>query len=376
VNSFHSINLVAHAWMVHACLADFGAEASIDLADFTMEVRARNRHYTFYPRFLVRRGEQQLYSARPGRDTRWFGGWPPYVNKRWPIGCGKFAFKDFCLDKGLPTPRMWRSPEAGMSDFLIKLDLSSSNKGMHGPFASYDPAVSEQVLPPGGYYEQFIRGAMVKAWFWEDRLAAIDIHSMPTIKGDGRSSLRELLAGAHHPTDAPRANWSAFGEVARYQGTRLDAVLPEGRELMADFRFASTLVQGVRDNQPTLDRHKDSAAVRELRGFGPMLWQGIPEDVRPATLFSLDAIVDAEDKVWLLEVNCNPQVHPEVYPFMLERLFGPRANAAHPRPATEPAALPANALPLQGMVPGAQHPPMALAPGSFQVPQGPTRWIS
>jgi hypothetical protein len=366
VNNFHRIDLLAHAWTLHACLADFGAEASIDLANFKMEVRARNRHYTFYPRFIVRHGEQQLYSVLPGRDTRWFGGWLPYVNKRWRIGSGKLVFKDFCLENGLPTPRMWRSPEAGMRDFLIKLDLSSSGKGMRGPFASYDPAAPEQALPPGGYYEQFIRGAMVKAWFWEDRLVAIDIHPMPMVKGNGKSSVRELIA-AGHDMKAPPANWGAFGEIARYQGTRLDAVLPDGQELMADFRYGSTLVRGVADTVPTLQRHRDSAAVRELRGFGPILWQNIPDEVRPATLFSIDAMVDAADKLWLLEMNCNPQVHPEVYPFMLERLFGPRASAAQPRPVSEPASLPAEALPLQGFVLGAQ--PMALPPGAVLVAQ-------
>lgn len=375
MSNFHRIDLLAHAWMLHASLEDFGAEASIDLASFTMEVRARNRHYTFYPRFIVRRGEQQIYSARPNRDTRWFGGWLPYVNKRWPIGSGKFAFKDFCRDKGLPTPRMWRSPEAGMRDFLVKIDLSSSAVGMHGPFASYDPAASSQALQTGGYYEQFVRGGMVKAWFWEDRLVSVDIHSMPTVTGDGKSSFRELIAGAL-PMGAAAPNWATFGEIARYQGTTLDAVPSPGETLLADFRFGSTLVRGVPDNVPTLERHKDSAVVREFRKFGPILWQEIPEQVRPATLFSLDAIIDAEDRVWLLEMNCNPQVHPEAYPFMLERLFGPRRSAELER-AAEPASLPVASLPFQDAPkPGAQFQPARPAPGGRVQLSGLARWVS
>ena len=38
--------------------------------------------------------------------------------------------------------------------------------------------------------------------------------------------------------------------------------------------------------------------------------------------FVLDAIVDAQDQPWFLEVNSNPQWHPDIYAPMLDGLCG------------------------------------------------------
>ncbi len=38
-------------------------------------------------------------------------------------------------------------------------------------------------------------------------------------------------------------------------------------------------------------------------------------------MFSLDAIEDAEGCLWFLEANCNPQLHPACYPWMLNAIF-------------------------------------------------------
>src|SRR6185295_16962599 len=111
------MDLLWHAWMLHAALPDWEAEASLDLASFTLKVSARNRYYRFHPRFILHQGERVAYAPRPSREMFGFAGWLPYMNKRWPIGSGKFAFKDFCAEKGLPTPRMWRAPQRDMRDF-------------------------------------------------------------------------------------------------------------------------------------------------------------------------------------------------------------------------------------------------------------------
>ena len=43
--------------------------------------------------------------------------------------------------------------------------------------------------------------------------------------------------------------------------------------------------------------------------------------MRTHTAFSLDGVVDEEDRIWWLEVNCNPLLHPAVYETMLDALF-------------------------------------------------------
>jgi D-alanine-D-alanine ligase-like ATP-grasp enzyme len=57
----------------------------------------------------------------------------------------------------------------------------------------------------------------------------------------------------------------------------------------------------------------------ELRTVGKVLWQTIPEELRQGVLFTVDAVLDDQGQLWLLETNSNPAVHPDVYPADDER---------------------------------------------------------
>ena len=366
--NIHRLDLLWHCWKVHSCLAELGGEASLDLTSFMLEVRARNRYYRFYPRFLFRSGDRVVFADRLGGNIDGFAGWLPYVNKRWPTGSGKLAFKQFCLDRQLPTPRCWRYPAAEMQAFLIKHDESSCGLGMRGPFARYDRGDPRHALQGEEYYEEFVPGRMIKAWYWEERLVSVESETMPVIAGDGTSTVRELMDRAKR--HGMRLNWEPFDDIARFQGMQLDTVLPKGETRLADFRFASPLIQAVLDKAPTLERHKDFPFVEELARAGRILWQGIPENLRPATLYTVDAIAGDDGQLSLLEMNCNPAVHTEVYPFMLERLFGGRSADA-----AAPAVVPATALPVRP-VPAthARWSPSVI--GGRPLPGSLTRWVS
>jgi D-alanine-D-alanine ligase-like ATP-grasp enzyme len=41
----------------------------------------------------------------------------------------------------------------------------------------------------------------------------------------------------------------------------------------------------------------------------------------------VDAIVDGEERIWTLEMNSNPAIHPYAYPVMLDSLFAARKEA-------------------------------------------------
>ncbi len=365
--NLHRIDLLWHCWMVQSCLAQLGGEAALDLGSFLLEVRALNRYYRLYPRFLFRSGDQVVFADRLSRNIDGFAGWLPYVNKRWPIGSGKFAFKQFCLDRQLPTPRFWRHAAPEMRAFLIKHDESSCGHGMRGPFPHYDQGDARQSLQAQEYYEEFVPGRTIKAWYWEERLVSVESRPMPMIAGDGTSTVRELLERAKRP--GMKLNWERFNDIAQYQGLQLETVLPKAEARLADFRFGSPLVQAVPDTMATLERHKDFPFVEELVRIGRIFWRGIPEDVRPATLYTVDGIVGSDGRLSLLEMNCNPAVHTEVYPFMLERLFGARSADAAPAP------IPAGALPLQSVL--ANKPRWARSLSAGQPLVGSlTRWLS
>ncbi len=316
------IGTLHHVRALQPLLQRYKAEASIDAATFVLQVRARNRYYSLYPQFMSTVDGRTRYSTQPDEDVLGFVGWLPYFNRRWPIGTAKFPFKEYCAANGLRTPRMWRSPAADLRDFVVKINTGSFGQGLHGPFRSLDPSNPKQVLGGDGYYEAFIGGRILKAFFYEDRLACLEMLDMPSVEGNGKSSVRELVTPRLGPR-TPQHEWQVLSEIVAFDGLTLDSVPEAGRRVVFDFRYGSSAHPITYRNTNVLPGMQDSPVVRELVESGRALWQGIPPELREATLFSVDAIADEGNHVWLLEMNCNPVCHPDVYPLMFERLFGP-----------------------------------------------------
>jgi D-alanine-D-alanine ligase-like ATP-grasp enzyme len=55
----------------------------------------------------------------------------------------------------------------------------------------------------------------------------------------------------------------------------------------------------------------------QLARAGAVFWTGIPADIRDNTLYAVDAVLDDNNKLWFLEMNSNPFVHPEAYTHMV-----------------------------------------------------------
>jgi hypothetical protein len=358
VRTFFKTAFLAHAAAVQRCLTRYNAKASLEFTDLVLQVRARNRCYDLFPQFLSIGAERNMYYSRQmDHATTGFSGWLPYFNKQWPSGTGKFAFKAFCHDAGLRTPQMWRTPGPGLRDFIVKHNTSSFGAGMQGPFATYDPREPRQAIDPQGYYEAFIRGRIIKATFWESRLAAVEVKAMTSLPGDGKSTLRALIMPKVN-TAMPEMDWNVFATVAAYDGgVGLDDVPAAGRSVLVDYRYSSYVNLTVsRDKEDPQKELAGTPLLKQLEEAGAVLWRGIPEAQRPATLFTLDAILDAEDQLWLLEMNCNPVCHPRVYAHMFETLFG--APDAREAPVVPSSALP-NAFP-----PRAPHLAASQLPGA------------
>jgi hypothetical protein len=343
--------LLFHYVTMDRALRKYGLEAHITMADQVLHVRGRNRYYAFYPLFMSFERGRLMFSAEIVPSTSGFVGWRPYFNKRWPIGSDKLAFKAFCAREGLPTPALWRAPSPAMRNFVVKHTGLSFGLGLRGPFKAYESAnPAMQAEPEKGYYEAYVNGRNAKAWYWNDRLVCVELKSLPAVTGDGTRTLRQLIAAIVRAT-TPDDQWTLYQEMAVYQGRDLEAVPAKGQTVVVDFRFGSFADGITHGNQNKLLEMEDTPLVQQLRRFGPVLWRGIPEDLREAALYSVDAVLDDQDRIWLLEMNCNPGGHPDVYEPMLETLFGsPAAKTAAPIPA-------ASALPT--------HPP-------FYAPQTPT----
>lgn len=349
-------NLLHHSRAIHQALARFGADAKLDLGTMVLEVRARNRYYALYPQFICRLGGRMAYSRKLVDEARGFNGWLPYVTKRWPAGSGKLAFKDFCLRNGLRTPQMWRAASPELRNFVVKQDDSSFGSALRGPFKALDTSNAAQALAADkGYYEAFVRGRIVKAFYWEDKLACVEVLDMPALAGDGRSTLKELMQRKLR-AGMPQDEWPVLGEVAAFQDLTLDTILAKGRSVLMDFRYGSYATKINFENENSLKRIEGTPLHKQLADIGPAIWRDIPEDIRPATLYTVDAIADEQDQAWLLELNCNPVCHPDVYSFMFETLFGA------PKAAVEPAAVAAQPSPLTHVKPQEASTGRAFAP--------------
>jgi hypothetical protein len=240
-----------------------------------------------------------------------------------------------------------------LREFVVKNELGSFGNGLRGPFRAYDPRDPAQVLDPrSGYYETFIRGQVLKAFFWEDRLACLELKDMPTVTGDGASKLRQLVR-EKVKNSASDEDWIALGSVTAFQDLTLDTILPKGESALIDYRYSSPAYRSRNDNENKVSSVKDTPLGTQLAEIGSILWRGIPEEIRLACLFTVDAIVDEEQKIWLLEMNCNPICHPDTYPLIFETLFGPPKPVSRPAPA--PLGIPAVPTPIVGP-PGVRAP--------------------
>src|SRR6267143_1579599 len=100
----YKTNLLVHMKSINACLPRFGAEATVNVRTFQLEIRARNRYYHFIPQYAYIQEGKLHYSPQIREDTDAFIGWLPYFNKRWPLATDKLSFKSYCREKSLPTP--------------------------------------------------------------------------------------------------------------------------------------------------------------------------------------------------------------------------------------------------------------------------------
>jgi hypothetical protein len=347
----YQTSLICHSSAILECVARFGATADLRLPSYVLRVRARNRYYDLFPQFIERKDGRLLFSRHmpAGRDGAGFVGWLPYAGKRWPASTSKLAFKEFCAAHGLRTPRISLGAPEGFERYIVKGNASSFGQGIRGPFRKQDAGDPGALAGEKEYCEEFIAGRSAKAWYWDDKLAALEILTMPTVTGDGARTYRNLMAAMPRPM---------IEALARFQGIEADAMVPAGKTLMADFRHGSPFLTVNMLNQNVLAEHAASEIGRQFAATGATFWSAVPEEQRPLTVYTVDAIVDDKDRVWFVEMNCNPAVHPDVYPAMFGRLFGPEDEN---QPAQQMAPLP-DSPPLWGVVPPNTWPPGAVAP--------------
>lgn len=314
----YKTDLMRHIHTLKVWFAKTKSIGNIDLETMFVHIRHPQVTIRLAPQFVTKLDDGRIgYSPQITPSTVGFVGWLPYQRKIWPLAQDKYAFKSFATANGLRTPRSAIDPASIDYSFIIKAARSSFGNGIRGPFRADEIHLSEVKLQPGEYYEEIIFGKIARAWYWDTQLAALEVFDMPTVTGDGQRSFCELVrsaigAEAHLPTNLDR--------IAAVQGVSADAALPSDKAIVADYRYVSALNPSIYKNFNILESLRGSDVFAQFDQAGRILHQGIPQEWRQHTAFVVDAIVDNNGVAWMLEMNCNAQLHPGIYGVMLDEI--------------------------------------------------------
>ncbi|GAB7541630.1 hypothetical protein CS8_012930 [Cupriavidus sp. 8B] len=312
-----------------------GAEFILTGDTMTALVRKGNSHWLLHPQFLTAIDGVRQYTSQPTDDTQMFAGWLPYKTKRWPIASDKLAFKRFAKSTGLSVPDFAVDGKIDIGDVVIKRAISSFGDQIRGPFRSVTESPLD--IAQGEYYERFTRGDLLKVWFWNGTPVCAERDKMPFVAGDGVSTLGQLIISRarysrpYSPQDTGQL-LHRCAPLLHYCGVTDATILSKGKRQLIEYRYGSDLMHP--RNRRILDLRPEAREdwTHALDGIGRNLYTALPGDLRTNTLFTVDAILDSEQAIWLLEMNSNPTVHPLAYPDMMNSLLSQGAVQESPSP--------------------------------------------
>lgn len=316
----YKTDFLKHAFAFQEWLQRTGVKAHIDPRTLNFTIDMPERPLRLIAQFVCRTNEGKLfYTQQFNADTVGFVGWLPYFGKQWELGADKMAFKEFAEFNRISTPRFTRNEKGLDVPFIIKESKSSFGYGIRGPFLPEDIGSPETRLNgPEEFYEEYIMGRIARAWYWNDTLAVLELFDMPRVHGDGHHTVTELI---QHQIGSENDVPKVLGKVLRAQGLHPDHVLPVKSSAIADFRYVSPLNPTIWKNFNVLRETWGTPLHQVFVAAGRMFWRGIPKDVRTNTAFVLDAVLDQNGRPYFVEMNTNAQIHPDVYPIMLDSLL-------------------------------------------------------
>jgi hypothetical protein len=312
------------------------AHVRLDLRNWELDVRCRNRFFHCVPRFFARHAGRSFHTQELVDNVTGFIGWLPYGLLRYDLSDDKLVFKAFAASAGLRVPAQWPA-EAPQGDYILKRSVGSFGYEITGP---YRAGTAPARTPPGDqagspqqgelFAEQFIAGDALKVWFWGREAFFAHCQVRPQVEGDGFSTLRSLVAQRLHvlPDALDRtAEFAVLQDVLAYQSLALDDVLAVGRPAWLDFRYGRTYEDEESQGQSDSQLEGLAAGTRaDLDRMGAVMGSELQRRFSLPVLFAVDGVLDPDGTLWWLEVNSNPALPPDGYARIFATLFGERGR--------------------------------------------------
>lgn len=332
-----------HFKTVQSWLKSANAEGSLDISSFELEVRCRNRYYKLFPQFIAEKQRRYIYEPNLTSDSFGFIGWLPYRSISWALSNDKLTFKKFMQQNSERTPDFWTDPSQASSDYILKRSMGSFGDDLAGPFHASDATSAQAAAPPGSrgtpFAEEFIKGDILKVWFWGSQPFYAQRKRYPEIQGDGSSALHKLieehlaLCGRTLAGDDP--DHATLLSTIRYQRFDLKHIPTKGERIWLDYRYGRNYTRGgLRTTSDNAIPNMSAQLKEQIHRAGKKLAEELDQQFPAPVLFSLDAVVDSDEQVWWLEMNSNPTLPPDGYPVIFASLFGTAIQAVEPAAKT------------------------------------------
>jgi hypothetical protein len=320
-------NFLQHAHAVGEWMRTHQARGGLDVQTLQMEIKLGDQAVRLYPQFTGPTEDGgMVFSNTLAPHSDGFVGWYPYQGKAWPAAQSKLAFKQLAAKHQLRVPAWTQDLSQVKGAFIVKADCSSLGRGLHGPYR----VMQGQALPqglgfvPGEYAEQFIMGRLLKAWYWNNELVVAELSPMPYVLGDGTRTVQQLVERALPASEAmPEPLKGLLG----LQNLTPHSVPTKGQVVVVDYRYMSSLNPAITRNHDIRPQIKGTGLEAQLQQAGQWFWQDVPAELCEGVVLSADGVVDEQGRVWFLELNCNPLLHPSFYNTMLSGVFGLNASA-------------------------------------------------
>jgi hypothetical protein len=333
-------SLLDHLKWLRRGTAAAGAELLLAGDTLQAHVRRGSRHVVLHPRFLTPAGGELHVTPQLHDSTEAFLGWLPYASRHVAIAGDRQAFRRLARSLGLMAPEIFVDAAAASGDVVVTRPGASFRRNVIGPFRSTAEHPADGAR--GEQYEQFVAGEFLRVWSWSGAPLCAEWHATPSVVGDGASSVRDLILRCADAgkllSDGERAVLLARSEtVLRHQGATPSTVLPRGQRRRVEVGYGVSPPVTPGDLRLVdLAEEPGPAFVGSVREAARQLGGALSEPGEAGILFTLDAIVDDAGRLWVLELNGNPNVHPLVYPAMIASLLAAESRPPSPAVSTLP----------------------------------------